>query len=584
VKRALGRSWWWYGAAGLGLLLLVSWLTALLLRLDADERAARQQAALHERLRLGLWRLDSWLGPRLLQEALRPASDYRAFPRAPAAWNAQRQKMAADAVVPSPLLGSEPSLFPLHFMLGPEDVSSPQVPAPADLELCSAIGIDQRRVERAAMQLRLMAPGLSWLELRQRLAIAEAALPTLGSGSVAPTANEPATQSLNELSTRQRAAVGNYNATQSQLADQPARDAAANAAPAVGPLVPLWLEGDGAALVIVRRARLDVGERIQGVLVGWAELNRELLALVADLFSSAQLVRCEQPTLAEQPSMLASIPVRLVATVPPLPRVGLPLGWILGTAWAVTLLALAVLGFLLRAAVGYGQRRARFASAVTHELRTPLTTFRMYSEMLADDIVQEPAARQQYLRTLQHESDRLARVVENVLAWSRLEEGRFAARRQPHTVPALVEHARGPLQRRLAAAGMAFACEVAPELAESVLSTDDEAIGQILFNLVDNAAKYAAAGGRVELIVQPVDRGVQFAVRDFGPGVPASVRQRIFAPFDRGAIATGDNDQPGVGLGLALARGLARDLGGELRLGTVDGPGACFVLALPLAD
>lgn len=75
--------------------------------------------------------------------------------------------------------------------------------------------------------------------------------------------------------------------------------------------------------------------------------------------------------------------------------------------------------------------------------------------------------------------------------------------------------------------------------------------------------------------------GVVWTVRDHGPGVPPALRERIFAPFDRGAVAASSNEVPGVGLGLALARGLARDLGGDLVLAADSWPGARFVLRLP---
>jgi signal transduction histidine kinase len=295
------------------------------------------------------------------------------------------------------------------------------------------------------------------------------------------------------------------------------------------------------------------------------------------------LVRCEQPHGNEQPSMLASVPARFEANGGDLLASSLPLPWMLSLTWGVTVLGLLVLGFTLRAAIGYGERRARFASAVTHELRTPLTTFRMYSEMLADGVVQDPVAQREYLLTLQRESDRLARVVENVLAWSRLEEGRFTSRRERHAVAGLVDRITPVLQRRLAEASLELAVHVDADVA--VVHTDEDAVGQILFNLVDNAAKYAreAKDRSVELRVTQRGERVAFTLRDHGPGVPAAVQQRIFAPFDRGAVAASSNDVPGVGLGLALARGLARDLGGELSLEAGGAAGACFRLELPAA-
>jgi len=283
--------------------------------------------------------------------------------------------------------------------------------------------------------------------------------------------------------------------------------------------------------------------------------------------------------------MLASVPARLKAATP----VGqlestLPTTAILGITWGITVLALAVLGFTLRAAIGFGERRARFASAVSHELRTPLTTFRMYSEMLADDIVTEPTARREYLATLRQEADRLARVVENVLAWSRLEEGRFAARRERHALPGLLARAAPPLQRRLADAGMVLAVELDDSAREAVLLTDEDAVGQILFNLVDNAAKYASRSGNptinVQLSAEP--RTVKIIVRDHGPGIAPDRASDLFRPFSKSAQQAA-NSAPGVGLGLALCRRLARQLGGDLRYEAPTGQGAAFAVILPRA-
>jgi signal transduction histidine kinase len=205
--------------------------------------------------------------------------------------------------------------------------------------------------------------------------------------------------------------------------------------------------------------------------------------------------------------------------------------------------------------------------------------------MLADGVVTDPAAQREYLGTLRQEADRLSRVVENVLAWSRLEQGRFASRRERHALAAILQRVEPQLQRRLQDAGMRLELRLQPTAAEVVLRTDEDAIGQILFNLVDNAAKYArgAADPVVVLAAAAGDGRVCIDVCDRGPGVPPALRERVFQPFDRGAVPTATNDTPGVGLGLALARGLARDLGGELALVADAAPGARFRLELPLA-
>jgi K+-sensing histidine kinase KdpD len=121
---------------------------------------------------------------------------------------------------------------------------------------------------------------------------------------------------------------------------------------------------------------------------------------------------------------------------------------------------------------------------------------------------------------------------------------------------------------------------------ERQFNVDADAVGQILFNLVDNACKYASGDDVTQRIIDIDARmngpSVRISVRDHGPGVPASCARTIFKPFDRGRYGPGDTT-PGVGLGLALARGLARDLGGDLTLeNSAANPGATFVVSLPM--
>ena len=218
---------------------------------------------------------------------------------------------------------------------------------------------------------------------------------------------------------------------------------------------------------------------------------------------------------------------------------------------------------------------------MTHELRTPLTTFRMYTEMLEQGMVPEEH-RGEYLSTLRVESDRLAGLVENVLSYARLEDGRVPLRSERTTPAALVERIRPSLERRLAEAGGALEVDLRG-LDGRALETDPAAVGQILSNLVDNACKHGAPP--VRLSAREAGERLELCVEDSGDGIDAARAQTIFRPFDRGAKAA-EQGTPGIGLGLALARGLARDLGGELSLDAVagsqpGGKGARFRLHLP---
>jgi signal transduction histidine kinase len=252
----------------------------------------------------------------------------------------------------------------------------------------------------------------------------------------------------------------------------------------------------------------------------------------------------------------------------------------LALTWLAALVAVAAVGMTLRSSIAFAERRRRFVSAVTHELRTPLTTFRMYSEMLADGMVQDPQAQTSYLATLKAESERLSAIVENVLAYARLEEGKPSGVRRRLGVDALLETVREPLHRRAEACGGALAIQAAD--AAGSLEVDAAAVGQILFNLVDNACKYGGGAGGPDIRLKARQDGGRLVldVQDDGPGVPAGDAPRIFQPFERGADDPRDGSS-GVGLGLALARDLARSLGGDLELVTGAGRGACFRLTLP---
>ena len=604
-----GHATLWFGLVTVVMLMVLSWLTVALLRLDGNERDARRESAVQERMRLALWRMDSWLSPQLAREGMRPASDYTAFPTATNAWTKGFHRIGKDEVmVQSPLLGAESALFLLHFEINSSGFCSPQSPSGNSRDFAEANGIEADVLNRAKAQLAAIEANLSVPMLHQKLGGAVAQLPRMGCNLLLNATQEPtaeqqaqpqqAQQSMQvQQSTQLKQSVVELDNRQRNFVNNVANDTALYANPGnwlgdrgdvVGPMVPVWIDGPEASLVWARRVQIAGDSRIQAVLVDWQRLQQELLALVMDLFENgaARIVRCEQPTPTEQPSMMASVPARLIAEYRgPIVSADLPITTILWTTWGVTLLGLLVLGFTLRTALGFGERRARFASAVTHELRTPLTTFRMYSEMLAEGMVKDPADQKHYLQTLQRESDRLARVVENVLAWSRLEEGRFTARRQRVGVQALLDAVTPVLCQRLAEVGMSLHVQLEDSARDGVVETDEEAVGQILFNLADNAAKYAVGAEQreVRLTVCCTDDRMLVTMCDNGPGIAPKHRNSIFVPFDRGAVMSSSNAVPGVGLGLPLARGLARDLQGDLCLRDNPGGGACFVLELPIA-
>ena len=204
----------------------------------------------------------------------------------------------------------------------------------------------------------------------------------------------------------------------------------------------------------------------------------------------------------------------------------------------------------------------------------------MYSEMLADGMV-PPEKQQQYANTLKVQADRLSHLVENVLQFARLERGPAKVMYETVTVDDLLAGFRSRLEERAADSQMQLEIEVEEPLSKLPMATQPAAIEQILFNLVDNACKYAQSSTdrRIVISVCQSRNRVQFCVQDFGPGIKPVDRKRMFQPFQQSETAT-TNAVSGVGLGLALCLRMASTLGGRL-YNKECSRGARFVLELP---
>lgn len=222
-------------------------------------------------------------------------------------------------------------------------------------------------------------------------------------------------------------------------------------------------------------------------------------------------------------------------------------------------------------------RKTTFVSNVSHELRTPLTTIRMYAEMLEDQRVANPQRQRSYLSTITAETQRLSRLVDNVLDFSRLEQNQKKYRKEAVNLVALIQTVLDAQAPRLRGAGFAIHWE--PPAAITVC-TDADAIGQVLINLIDNAIKYAACGKFLGVGIRATADSILLTVEDHGAGVPAKDRQRIFKAFERLderlTAAT-----PGSGLGLSICRGIINDLGGRIELDKSAQAGCRFLISLP---
>ena len=250
--------------------------------------------------------------------------------------------------------------------------------------------------------------------------------------------------------------------------------------------------------------------------------------------------------------------------------------WILGAVGVVVLLGMLFAWRAVREESRLAARKSEFVSAVSHELRTPLTSIRMYADMLKEGWVKDDGTAKEYFALISAESERLARLVNNVLDFSRIEKGRKTFQKQLGDPAPVIRDVGEVLAPYLEEKGFVLALDVPEHLPQC--SFDKDALTQILVNLIDNAVKYGGREVRVE--AEARDGQVVLRVLDRGPGIPESEREGIFQPFQRGSTAPRAG---GSGLGLALVRHYAAGHGGRIEVSDRDGGGAIFSLILPAA-
>jgi two-component system OmpR family sensor kinase len=218
------------------------------------------------------------------------------------------------------------------------------------------------------------------------------------------------------------------------------------------------------------------------------------------------------------------------------------------------------------------QRRERnFLMVVSHELRTPLTAIRGHVEALREGIAQDEETQEASLRVIGAETDRLTRLVGDVLDLARMEAHQFTLEEEEVELRRLLEQAYESFGEEARRRGIEYECSLE---ADPVLDTDGDRVLQIVSNLLDNAFAWTPDGGRIDLGLSATNGTISISVADSGPGIGPEERERIFRPFWSRA-------GEGTGLGLPIARELAQALGGELMLESQLGRGSRFELRLP---
>jgi signal transduction histidine kinase len=341
-------------------------------------------------------------------------------------------------------------------------------------------------------------------------------------------------------------------------------------------LMTVWVDDQ----LFVIRSGQDWPNELEGVWIDWQQLEKSLASDIFDLIPDAKFLPVTKEDTLNPAVTLAALPARLVApSTFQSVEFWSPTHNALLIAWFTLLAAALIAAISLRNLINLSERRATFVSAVTHELRTPLTTFRLYTDLLARDMVSDPADRQEYLETLRQESDRLTHLIDNVLRYSKLERISSNLAKEVIVLGDWIDRISPRLAGRLKQCDMTLVIDPAPQ---GPWKTDPPAMEQVVFNLIDNAAKYAksAADQRVHLSATIVGQEIVLIVSDHGPGVPHSLQRKIFQPFSKSAEQAAET-AAGVGLGLALARQTATAHGGTLSYQPTPGGGATFVLSIP---
>lgn len=589
------RGWMIWGALALCAAMVLGamgWLTRSVLASEKERAEAEARADLEERTRLALWRMDAEGASVILAENRIPSRLYLS-PET----SQQPAGTAADdwAQLRFLALPNGPLTCPFEHASDPLGMEKLR-------NLRTILGSHPLPLESGALlQCAAVESESSWQAIDKsgtagksgNLALRQSQGPGKARGGQEYQAN------LNDAERAQRAkivgqTVNNANgfAQQDPLEESLPLPMPGQDPGEVGDMRAVWIADELFLLRQVSFASPFPGPRqaasashlVQGVWMDSTKVRNRLLGEIRDLLPSATLtpltaVNGISPPSVGDPLALVSFPFRLernerIHGEAPLFGTPLMIGWI------AVLCALAAAAVLVRGILRLSERRASFVSAVTHELRTPLTTFQLYSDMLQSGAVKEEK-RGEYFRTLHREASRLSHLVENVLAFSGIEKG--SARAAPTTLPAgdLVRPMLERFAERLHEAGMTLSWDPADPAWQMAVKADRAAVEHVLFNLIDNAAKYATGSARVEITPDPARDRFSILVRDHGPGIPPAERKRVFRAFHKSAAAAAES-RPGVGLGLALSRRLARAGGGKLELREVP-EGTCFALTLPMA-
>lgn len=225
------------------------------------------------------------------------------------------------------------------------------------------------------------------------------------------------------------------------------------------------------------------------------------------------------------------------------------------------------------------EMRTEFVANVSHELRTPLTSIRGFLETLLDGALDDPNAARHFLEIMSKETERLTRLIDDLLDLSKIEERRVVHRWQAVDLGDLINRVASMFRPQAREKELSLSVQLPPGLPH--VQGDPDMLAQVLINLVDNAIKYTPAKRQVTIRAMAVGDQLRVEVEDTGIGIPAESLPRIFERFYRVDKAR-SRELGGIGLGLAIVKHIIRAHGGKVQVESTPGKGSIFSFTLPL--
>ena len=224
--------------------------------------------------------------------------------------------------------------------------------------------------------------------------------------------------------------------------------------------------------------------------------------------------------------------------------------------------------------------RQDFVANVSHELKTPLASIKAYTETLLDWALHDENVNVRFLNRIEEQADRLNQLILDLLSLARLESGHEVFQHGPLAVSAVVETCIETHRGRAEAKELDLRLDLGPVDESTLVVADEEAVHQILDNLIDNAIKYTPEGGWVRVACQLSDDAVELEVADSGIGIPRDDLPRVFERFYRVDKAR-SREMGGTGLGLSIVKHLIQSIGGQITVDSRVGEGTRFNVKLP---